>query len=94
LLAPRKENTNVKRSKPKAPAAAPTPAPPPAVADLIDVETAAAWLGLSCDCVRGWILRGVIAPVYNIGSMKAPRYRIPRETVMRKFELVEPLHLE
>jgi hypothetical protein len=69
------------------------PAPDPRQSDMTVAEVAA-MMRVAEDTVRGWCLRGEIAPVFNIGSEKAPRYRIPRQSVLEKFRLVEPLRLE
>lgn len=63
--------------------------PPANIRDCLRVRQAAQWLGVSEDTVRGWILRGELAPVYDVGTPDAPRYRIPRETVLARFRRVE-----
>lgn len=90
-----KTRTTVNGRLPATPKARrPEATPPDAIADWIDVATAARWLGVRADCVRGWILRGELAPVYNVGSTAAPRYRIPVATVLAKFAIVQPIRLE
>ena len=61
--------------------------------DLLTCKEAAAWLRVGVPTIRSWIVHGVLKDVLNVGSEQAPRYLIPRQSVLDKFQPVRTIHL-
>lgn len=61
------------------------------IRDALTPKQAAEIIGVRPETIRGWCCCGELQPVYNIGSAAAPRYRIPREALLAKCEIVRPL---
>jgi hypothetical protein len=70
-----------------------TQTPADLIREAYTCKQAAEILGLRAETIRSWCCRGELSPVYNVGSDQAPRYRIPRETLLKKCEVVKPLIL-
>jgi excisionase family DNA binding protein len=51
---------------------------------LLTVRQCAEWFQLSEDTERSWIVAGDL-PALNVGSKRAPRYRIPRQSLLDRF---------
>jgi excisionase family DNA binding protein len=61
------------------------------IREALTPKEAAGILGVKATTIRAWCANGALSPVYDLGTPKMPRYRIPRETLLKKCEVVRPL---